>query len=139
MESWVEVFAGKIPKDKYELLLQNGEREGLVITLTSPRRQVSIAFGAVSAVRMLDEGVALDDLFDEDQIAAFRAGGFDNTIYQVVGGEFDRFVKRAAGELYDCLPFKHYVIITLNFIVDVITQWEPDITVSNYAFSAMIL
>ncbi len=131
MEKWGEVFAGQIPKDKYALLLRNGEEEGLVITLTSPRRKVIINFGAVSAVRMLDEGIALNDLFDEEQIKALRGREFDNIIYQMTDGEFDGFVKNAAGELYDHLDLKHYVIISMNYIVEVITQWEPDIYVSN--------
>lgn len=129
MEKWVEVFAGQIPKDKYEMLLQNSEKEGLKITLTSSAHKVILAFGAVSAVRILDEGIALDDLFDEERIKALRDREFDDIIYQMTDGEFDDFVKKAAGELYDCFRFKHYVIVSLNYIVEVITQWAPDIIV----------
>lgn len=131
MEKWAEVFAGQIPKGNYEMLLQNGEKEGLKITLSSPAHKVILAFGAVSAVSMLDEGIALNDLFDNEQIETFRGREFDNTIYQMTDGELDRFVQKAAGELYNHLDLKHYVIISMNYIVEVITQWGPDIYVSN--------
>lgn len=109
--------------------MQNGEKEGLVITLMSAMHKVYINFGAVSAVRMLDEGIVLNDLFNDEQIRVFRNKGFDNTIYQITNGEFDNFVKKTGGGLIDCLNFKHYVVISLNFVVEIITEWEPDIVI----------
>ena len=72
IESWQKVFEGKIPKEKYEMLLQNGETKGLVINLKSPKHSVTINFGIVSAIRILDEGIALNNLFDTEQIEKFR-------------------------------------------------------------------
>ena len=62
IEIWEKVFEGKIPKEKYEMLLQNGEQDGLIITLSSVRHNVFINFGAVSIIRMLDEGIVLNGL-----------------------------------------------------------------------------
>lgn len=76
------------------MALQNGEKEGLVITLMSSSYKVFIDFGVVLAVRMLDEGIVLNELFDDEQIRAFRDKEFDNTIYQIINGEFDSFIKK---------------------------------------------
>lgn len=129
IETWERVFEGKIPKGRYEMLLQNGEKTGLTISLSSTKYNVFINFGTVSAVRMLDEGIVLNDLFDDEEIDVFRNNGFDNIIYQITGGEFDGFVRKIGGELYDYLNFKHYVIISLNYIVEIITEWDLDIEV----------
>lgn len=129
LELWEKVFEGKIPKEKYEMLLQNGEKDGLVITLIGSQHRVLLNFGAVSAIRMLDEGVALDNLFRDRQIEEFRRHEFDNTIYQIWDGEFGGFIQKISGGIYDILGFKHYVIISLNFIVEIITEWEPNIDV----------
>lgn len=129
MELWRKVFEGQIPKENYEMLLQNGEKSGLVITLSSTKYNVFINFGMVSAVRILDEGIALNDLFDDEQIKDYRKVQFDNTIYQIIDGEFDGFVRKIGGELYDYLNFKHYIVISLNFIIEIITEWEPDIKI----------
>ncbi len=111
------------------MLLQNGEKEGLVITLLAPEYNVIINFGVVSAVRMLDEGIVLNGLFNEEQTREFRNFGFDNTIYQVISGEFENFARKISGELYDYLNLKHYVVISLNFIVEIITEWKPNISI----------
>lgn len=126
---WKKVFEGKIPKDKYEMLLQNGEKQGLIITLISSQYNIEMDFGAVSAVRMLDEGIVLDNLFEEKQVEEFRKHGFDNVIYQIQDGEFDEFIRKIGGELYDCLRLKHYIIISLNYVVEIIAGCEPNINI----------
>ena len=114
---WKKVFEGKIPKDKYEMLLQNGEKQGLIITLISSQYNIEMDFGAVSAVRMLDEGIVLDNLFEEKQMEEFRKH------------EFDEFIRKIGGELYDCLRLKHYIIISLNYVVEIIAGFEPNINI----------
>ena len=47
MEQWLEVYKSKIPKSQYEMLLQNGEKEGLIIKLVSPQCNVLLNFGVV--------------------------------------------------------------------------------------------
>jgi len=47
MEQWQEVYKRKIPKSQYEMLLQNGEKEGLIIKLVSPQCNVLLYFGVV--------------------------------------------------------------------------------------------
>ena len=99
----------------------------MVIKLISTRNNVRLNFGAVSAFRILDEGIALNGLFDDEQINKFRDTGFANVIYQVAEGSFDDFIQQISGGLYEYLNLKHYVIISENYIVEIITEWEPDI------------
>ena len=127
IEKWKKVFENKIPKSQYEMLLQSGEEEGLLIRLISRKNNVLLKFGAVSAFRMLEEGIALNGLFNDEQLKQFRDTGFDNVIYQVTGGNFDTLIQQIGGGLYEYLNMKHYVIITKNYIVEVITEWEPEI------------
>ena len=110
-------------------MLQNGEENGLVIELNSSKHNVVIDFGVTVAVRILDEGIVLNNLFDNEQVEDFRIAGFDNTIYQIKHGEFDDFFKLIGGELHELLDFKHYVIISENFIVEVMAEWQPTVEV----------
>lgn len=129
MEKWQEVLKNKIPQAQYKVLLQNGEEEGLIIKLISSRCNVMIKFGVVSSFRVLDEGMVLNGLFNDEQIEYFRNIGFSNVIYQITDGEFDGFLRQISGNLYECLEMKHYVIISMNYVVEVITEWEPEIQV----------
>lgn len=129
MEKWQEVFRNKIPQAQYKVLMQNGEEEGLTVKLISSKYNVMIKFGVVSSFRMLDEGVALNGLFNDEQIEYFRNIEFSNVIYQISDGEFDGFLRQISGNLFDCLEMKHYAIISMNYIVEVITEWEPEIQV----------
>lgn len=61
MEKWHEVFAGKIPREPYQMQMVNGEEQGLTIELSSVRTCVLIKFGVVRAVRMLDEGMGVNN------------------------------------------------------------------------------
>ena len=54
-----------------------------------------------------------------------------SSVDQILDGEFDEFVQKIGGELCSYLNFKHYVIVSLNFIVEIITEWEPSIEVNN--------
>lgn len=129
MEQWKEVFKGEIPEGEYQVYLKSGEERGTVIELESKEHMVNIIFGVVSAIRMLDEGIVLKGVFDEHQIQKYKKGGFANTIYEIEGGEFGKFTESIAGELYEYLGLKHYIIITMNYLIEVISEWEPQINI----------
>ena len=129
MDQWIEVFKGIIPKEKYQVSLKNGEESGLIIELKSKKRLVNITFGAVSAIRILEEGIILNGLFDEIQIHKFKKDGFTNVIYRVEKGEFGKFIENIAGELYEYLELKQFLVITTNYVIEVITEWNPQIHV----------
>lgn len=130
MERWKKVFLDVIPHDDYDVALQNGEEKGLIITLMSRKRTVELNFGMVSAIRMLDEGMIINDYFDEKISSEYEKEKFANTIYEISNGEFDDFIKKVSGDLYEYYNLKHYIIITLNFVIEIITAYEPVITIS---------
>lgn len=72
MEKWQEVFIGKIPKVVYQIQLLNGEKQGLIIELSSNQIRVMIKFGMVQAVRMLDEGIVQSNLYSDNEIKNIR-------------------------------------------------------------------
>ena len=103
IEIWKEVFKNKIPKDQYEVLLESGEKTGLIIKLSSENYKILIDFGIVLGFRVLDEGIILNDSSNFEQVQSLKKHGFDNIIYEVINGEFQGFIKQIGGNLCDYL------------------------------------
>lgn len=129
MEQWEEIYKNTIPAGKYQTLVKNGEETGLIIKLENNECIVNIIFGIVSAFRMLDEGILLAGIFDENEISKYKRTNFSNSIYKIQNGEFGNFIKQTSNELYDYLDLKHYIIVTMNYVIEVISEWEPNIEV----------
>lgn len=81
---------GKIPKENYQIQIVNGEKQGLIIELYSKNLCVVIKFGIVQAVRMLDEGIVQNNLYSENEIQKYKDNNFQNVIYEVDEGEFEK-------------------------------------------------
>ena len=81
------VFAGIIPKAVYQMQLINGEKQGLTIELSSGHTCVRISFGAVLAVRMLDEGIVQSGIYSDSEIQKYKRNDFQNIIYEVHGAD----------------------------------------------------
>ncbi|MBD5541509.1 MAG: hypothetical protein HDR00_10045 [Lachnospiraceae bacterium] len=131
MEKWQEVFIGKIPKELYQMQLINGEKQGLTIELSSNHTCVVIKFGIVQAVRMLDEGIVQSNLYCDNEIKKYKANNFQNVIYEVQEGEFGKQINQISNGYGEFLNLKHYLVITPNYNVDIITEWEPTIEISQ--------
>lgn len=129
MEIWKEVFVGNISQDKYQTQITNGEEKGLVLELIGNNSHIVLNFGVVIAVRMLDEGIVQKELYSDSEVKKFKKNGFKNVIYEVSGGEFTKQIKNIADGYWETLNTKHYVIITQNYNIDIITEWEPEINV----------
>ncbi|MBD5518157.1 MAG: hypothetical protein HDR07_06590 [Lachnospiraceae bacterium] len=129
MEKWEEVFAGKIPKAVYQMQLITGEEQGLIIELSSADVCVMIKFGVVQAVRILDEGIVQRGLYADSEIKRHKEDGFSNVIYEVQQGEFLKQIDQVSDGYGDILNLKHYVVITQNYNVDIVTEWEPTVEV----------
>ena len=129
MENWHEVFTGQIPKELYQMQLINGEKQGLTIELSSANVCVMIKFGVVQAVRMLDGGIVQKDLYSDTEIKRYKEDGFSNVIYEVQEGEFGKQINQIADGYGEYLNLRHYVVITQNYNVDIITEWEPTVEV----------
>lgn len=131
MERWKEVFVGKIPKAVYQLQLINGEEQGLIIELSSSHTCVIIKFGIIQAMRMLDEGIVQSDIYCDNEIQKYKDNNFQNVIYEVQDGEFEKQINNIADGYGEVLNLKHYVVITQNYNIDIVTEWEPIIEIKN--------
>lgn len=129
MENWKETFAGMIPKGNYQIRISHGEEKGLVLELEDSVNHIVINFGIVKAMRILDEGIVQTELYSDNAIDMFKKDGFKNVIYEVSGGEFSNQIQNIADGLWEIMDVKHYVIITQNYNIDIITEWEPEINV----------
>ena len=133
-EIWHDSFHGQIPKDNYEMQLIQGEQQGLVIHLYGSAHHVTISFGNVQAVNILDEGVQLNDppgVTFVNQSELHRAG-FPDTLYQVENGAYAAYVKACMStDLYEAMNLRQYTLVTRNYVVEIICAVEPSITVTN--------
>lgn len=129
MERWEEIFKGVIPAGNYQTKVENGEENGLLISLESDKYICSIECGIVSAFRMLDEGLIMDELFNDDEVLKYKNTNFSNTIYKIENGEFREFVEKINKSVNEYLELTHYLIITMNYVIEVMSQWEPNINV----------
>ena len=129
MEKWKEVFAGNIPHGNYQTQITYGENKGLVVELRSNNNNIVLNFGIVQAVRMLDEGIVQREIYSENEVEQFKKNGFKNIIYEVVDGEFSKQIEIVADSYWETLDTKHYIIITQNYNIDIITEWEPEINI----------
>ena len=131
MEKWKEVFVGTIPKAVYQVQLINGEKQGLIIELSSSQTCVMINFGMVQAVRMLDEGIVQSNLYSENETQKYKDNDFQNIIYEVQDGEFAEQINQISDGYGEVLNLKHYVVITQNYNIDIITEWEPTVEIAK--------
>lgn len=110
--------------------MNNGETKGLYIELESFTHKILINFWDSSAVRMMEEGTLLNNApYSEQELLKYKSDNFSNTIYKVVDGEFGNFIKDKCRDICEYSDYKHYLIITLNYCIDIVTQWEPEIEV----------
>lgn len=127
MKKLEEIYKGQIPNDDYQVLLSNGEEFGAVINLKSKEYTVNIEFGNVSAIRMLDEGIILKDIFQFD--SNIDHNNFSNIIYKIHDNDFEKYVKEISNELFEELNLTNYLIVTMNYVIEVITSWEPSMEI----------
>lgn len=132
MEKWRDTFANQIPKDVYTVDLSFGEDSGLRITLNGEKNEnvVLIDFGAISSYSLLDEGILLSgDHFNSAEIEKNKATDFKSTIYEIESGKYSKFINNISNGLFSIYDMKHYIIITLNYVIEVASSFEPIIKV----------
>lgn len=133
-EFWQDCFQGQIPRENYEMQLHQGEQHGLVIHLYGSAHHVTINFGNVQAVNILEEGVQLNDPPGVTFVnqAELHQAGFPDTLYQVENGAYAAYVKACMGtDLYAAMNLHQYTLVTLNYVVEIICTAEPTITVTH--------
>lgn len=131
MEKWEEIFVGLIPKGQYMTNLTNGEETGLIVQLFDETINISLDFGCIYALRMLDEGLVQSSLYSDEEIKVYKENEFSNVIYKLENGEFMHQTKEIAGNYSDFLTMNHYLIVTMNYCIDIISAFEPTICVTK--------
>ena len=133
-EFWQGCFRGRIPKENYDMKLLQGEQQGLVIHLYGPHRSVTLDFGIVQAINILDEGIQLHDPPGVTFVnqAELHRSGFPDTLYQVENGAYAAYIKACMStDLYEAMNLRQYTLVTRNHVVEIISAAEPTITVTN--------
>ena len=131
MEVLKEVYKGMIPKDAYKTWITNSEEGGLDIELRGSTYHVTIKFGNVSAIRILDEGIVQEGVYSDEEISKYKKDNFMNCIYELEDGKFGREIEEMSSGFIDVVSIRHYVIITDNFNIDIVTEWEPELKVDT--------
>jgi hypothetical protein len=134
MEKWIDRFSGVIPHCGHDYLLniKSGDMDGLILELEygkDENEKVIIDFFATKAMRVADEGMYLTGIFNDNEIEKFKKQGFESVIYEMQDGDFGNLIKKTSAGLYESLNMKHYIIITLNYVVEVIGVVDPEIKV----------
>ena len=134
-EIWHDRFQGLIPHDRhYSLRLEHGEENGLILRLESQDNRVILDFGSVHAVNIVDEGVHLNDPpgICTDTLLLLEKTDFSSTLYLVENGGYGTYVKACmTPELYGALHLRQYNVVTMNYCIEIVTAYEPRITVND--------
>ncbi|WP_086312653.1 hypothetical protein A5821_000262 [Enterococcus sp. 7F3_DIV0205] len=134
MEKWINRFSDVIPYDAYDYFvnIRSGEEAGLVVELEYKKdstKKVIIDFGSTEAMRIVEEGLYLTGVFRDEEIGKYKEKKFESVIYEIEDGEFGNFIKNTSAGLYDHFQLKHFIIVTANFVIEVINSTDPEIIV----------
>ena len=127
MEKWEEYFKGIIPKATYETSISFGEKNGLILNLINKNDVITIEFGSVISFRVLDEGYVQTDIYSLTEVEKYKRDKFANVIYKVNGGKYAKDVKKIADGYLDNSDYNHFIVITQNYNIDIITDFLPEI------------
>lgn len=126
-EKWICYDKVNIPMGLYEVveIIQNSN--GTKIELQSEDYKVIICFDFADSLRISDEGRRIKTYNEVIEIQEYRKDFVGIPLYKVINSEFCRWLREESAGFYT--EFSHYVIITINDIVDIISRDEPEIMV----------
>jgi len=90
---------------------------------------ISIEFNQVYSIRVFEEHSAVWKIFEES--LKFDEDNYANIIYEVENGDYTNDIRKAAGEKLHGMTIKQYVIFTLNYYFEIVTDSEPTIKISS--------
>lgn len=131
MEKWTVMNHGIIPKGNYITDLRYGEDHGLLITLKNDIFCITLDFGAVVSVHCIDEGGMLFPPFAHDPYSLYRKDRFKEILYKIENSSYHNFILPITGELYKPDELHHYLIVTLDYFINIMSIWGIDISVEN--------
>jgi hypothetical protein len=134
LEKWIDRFSGVIPHNAYDYFvnIRSGEEDGLIIELEytkNDKERVIIDFSSTKAMRIAEEGMYLTGIFEDEEIGKYKENEFESVMYEIEDGEFGNFIKGTSAGLYEHFQLKHFIIITINFVIEVINGTNPKIKI----------
>lgn len=133
MESWKEYQKGIIPNDEYlgRVVYQEGMKPVIELDPLSIKdiSGISIEFNQVYSIRVFEEHSAVWKIFEES--LKFDEDNYANIIYEVENGDYSSDIRKFAGEKLCGITVKQYVIFTLNYYFEIVTDSEPTIKISS--------
>ena len=68
---------------------------------------------------------------DEESFLSYRESAFTDILFRLNGDNYFHEIKKTTGELYTARKMNHYLVITLNYFIDIISIYGIEISVEN--------
>jgi len=131
MEQWSEINKGMIPAGEYLMRLQYGDYSNLVVILDNDSFEITLNFRGDISFHCVDESKWFLLPYDKEAYDYYWERNFDNIIYRIYNGKYQAFTKKYAGQVFNEEELVHYIIITMNYYLEVITPTPIDVMVKN--------
>lgn len=129
----IKNYNNDIPDDYYEVMSILQDRNGTLITLDGINNEVKIRFGAVDSICDTDEGSRMETYLNgkTKELNEYRAKKFYGNAFFVATAEtdFTLWLKKESWGFSEGVG--HYLIITLNDIVDIASVFPPQEIIIN--------
>ena len=130
-EQWVEVNRGMIPAGEYLMRLQYGDYSNLMVVLDDDNFEITLDFRGDISFHCADESKWLLLPYDKAAYGYYLKKKFDNVIYRIYNGKYQTFTKKYVGQVFQEVELIHYIIITMNYYLEIITPAPIDVRVKN--------
>lgn len=129
----IKNYNNDIPDDYYEVMSILQDRNGTLITLDGINNEVKIRFGAVDSICDTDEGSRMETYLygKTKELNEYRAKKFYGNPFFVATADtdFTLWLKKESWGFSEGVG--HYLIITLNDIVDIASVFPPQEIIIN--------
>ena len=130
-EIWLEDFNHNIPfSEYYTTQLEASEENGVIIYLENDEYKIVLDFGVVYSVNITDEGMFLNRSFGPVNGDMAIQKQKRTILYTVKNGALEKYIKSSLGvQMYECYNLVQYGVVSMNYIISIITKEPPLITV----------
>lgn len=127
-EKWIAEDIG-IPLDQYDIcyVLQDGN--GTKVKLVGDYGEVEIIFYSPDSVRITDEGRRLESYFTVPILQNYRKNFIGNPFFIILNSDYVKWIENES--LGFSTDITHYVIVTRDDIVDIISSFPPKIFIKS--------
>lgn len=126
-EKWKNVNLKKELFDSYEILEITQNMDGTIIKLLGDKHNLDIHFNFVDSICMTDEGRRIETYNSMEELQAYREEFYGNPIYENSESKYiDWLKKESLGFVGEII---HYMIVTRDDMIDIISSFPPQITV----------